>query len=64
MSTKTNGNFCSVYSEIVLLNMPGLVVVPPVTDLINSRPISFPVISEEVTECFCLWILHPVSSSD
>lgn len=47
------GFFYSVYSEIVLLNMPGLVVVPNVIELINPRPLSFPEIREEVTEHFC-----------
>lgn len=54
MPAKTNGNFYSVYSEIVLLSMPGLVVVPTVIDLINPRPVSLPVISEAVTEHFYL----------
>lgn len=53
MPTKTKKNFYAVYSEIVLLKMPGLVVVPTVTDLINPGPIAFPVISKEATEHFC-----------
>lgn len=41
MKPRMNGNFYSVYSNIVLLNKPGFVVVPTVLDLINPRPISF-----------------------